>query len=278
MKKLRITVLVENVAPAGDLMAEHGLSVWIESGHGCYLFDTGQDLALGANAPKLGITPAMADSVILSHGHYDHTGGLPHVLGLEKCPPVYAHPDAFEPKYACGPGRVPHDIGMPHKVKDLVKSRAEIRPVRVPTEVADGLFITGPIPRRNDYEDSGGPFFADAECTVPDEFRDDQAVFIDTPGGVVVLLGCAHAGVVNTLEYIRELTAGSRIRAVMGGMHLLSAGPVRMDKTVAGLKDLAVQEFYPFHCTGREAVDRLYREFPQRCFPFSTGTVFTLEG
>lgn len=278
MRRLKITVLVENTALTADLIAEHGLSVWIESGDGCYLFDTGQGPALGMNAERLGIALERTDAVILSHGHYDHTGGLIHVMTREAGPSVYAHPDAFEPKYACGPGGSVREIGMPHKVRELMKSRTDIRPVRIPVEVSGSLFLTGPVPRRNDYEDSGGPFFSDAGCTSPDKFPDDQALFLDTPGGIVVLLGCAHAGVVNTLEYIRKLTAGSRIRAVMGGMHLLSAGKERMDKTITALRDLGVQEFFPAHCTGPGAVERLCREFPGRCFPFSAGTVLTLEG
>lgn len=278
MRNLRITVLVENTASGEGLIAEHGLSVWIETAQGRYLFDTGQGSALGLNADILGIPLERMDAVILSHGHYDHTGSLLHVMNMKEHPTIYAHAAAFEPKYARGIDNSSREIGMPHQVKDLARSQADIRWVRVPREISKGLFITGPIPRRNDYEDTGGPFFSDAGCLTPDELPDDQAVFLDTPGGIVVVLGCAHAGVINTLQYIKGLTAGSRIRAVMGGMHLLAAGRDRMDKTIAGLKDLAVQEFFPAHCTGRDAVERLYREFPQRCFPFSSGTVLKLEG
>ncbi len=278
MGTLRLTVLVENTASAEGLLAEHGLSVWIESGGGHYLFDTGQGPALGTNAPRLGIPLESTDAVILSHGHYDHTGGLLHIMNLQERPAIYAHPAAFEPKYARGLNGTSREIGMPLKVKEITRSKAEIRWVRMPAEISKGLFLTGPIPRVTDFEDSGGPFFADARCMNPDELPDDQAVFMDTPLGIVVLLGCAHAGVINTLQYIRDLTGGSRIRAVMGGMHLLAASQERMDKTVSALKDLAVQELFPAHCTGPDAVERLYREFPQRCFPFFAGTVLELEG
>ena len=274
----RITVLVENAASETGLLAEHGLSVWIETAHGRYLFDTGQGPALVPNARRLGIPLDQADAVILSHGHYDHTGGLAHVMNRKGRTRIHAHPAAFEPKYAQNPDGTARWIGMPDQVRELVMSSADIRWARLPAEVSPGLFLTGPIPRRTDFEDTGGPFYADARCRTPDELPDDQAIFLDTKSGIVVVLGCAHAGVINTLQYIQELTGKSRIRAVMGGMHLLAAGRDRLDRTVAGLKGFAVQELYPAHCTGREAVERLFGEFPQRCFPFSAGTSLNLKG
>jgi 7,8-dihydropterin-6-yl-methyl-4-(beta-D-ribofuranosyl)aminobenzene 5'-phosphate synthase len=184
-------------------------------------------------------------------------------MNLQERPAIYAHPAAFEPKYARGLNGTSREIGMPLKVKEITRSKAEIRWVRMPAEISKGLFLTGPIPRVTDFEDSGGPFFADARCMNPDELPDDQAVFMDTPLGIVVLLGCAHAGVINTLQYIRDLTGGSRIRAVMGGMHLLAASQERMDKTVSALKDLAVQELFPAHCTGRTRWNASTASFPR---------------
>jgi len=215
---------------------------------------------------------------MLSHGHYDHTGGLPNVLHLKEHLPVYTHPAALEPKYAMGPGTMSRDIGMPSRVKDLVEDRAELRWIQGPTEVSDGLLLTGPIPRRTGYEDTGGPFFADASCRTPDGMPDDQAAFLRTNRGVFVVLGCAHAGVINTLWYIRELTGNAPFCVVMGGMHLVAAGRQRMDRTVEALKELDIERIFPAHCTGPDAVARLRREFPDRCFPFSAGTVLDIEG
>jgi len=278
MGDFRITVLVENTASKKGLLAEHGLSVWIESEHGRFLFDTGQGPALGVNADMLGIPLERSDAVMLSHGHYDHTGGLPNVLHLKEHLPVYTHPAALEPKYAMGPGTMSRDIGMPSRVKDLVEDRAELRWIQGPTEVSDGLLLTGPIPRRTGYEDTGGPFFADASCRTPDGMPDDQAAFLRTNRGVFVVLGCAHAGVINTLWYIRELTGNGPCCVVMGGMHLVAAGRQRMDRTVEALKELDIERIFPAHCTGPDAVARLRREFPDRCFPFSAGTVLDIEG
>ncbi|HPI92700.1 MAG TPA: MBL fold metallo-hydrolase [Deltaproteobacteria bacterium] len=277
MGAFRITVLVENTASRKGLHAEHGLSVWIETGGQSYLFDTGQGPALLPNAQRLGIPLEEANAVFLSHGHYDHTGGLLHILNLKEHPTIFLHPAALDPKYTLGPGISAREIGMPHQVKDLVLSGADLRQVVEPTEVAEGLFLTGPIPRRAAFEDTGGAFFTDVSCRTPDGMTDDQAAFLDTRKGVYVVLGCAHAGVINTLQYIRELTGNAPIRAVMGGMHLLAAGPERMDRTVGALRELDIERLYPAHCTGHDAVERLYRDFPRRCFTFSSGTVLTQE-
>jgi 7,8-dihydropterin-6-yl-methyl-4-(beta-D-ribofuranosyl)aminobenzene 5'-phosphate synthase len=272
----RITVLVENTAYHAGLIAEHGLSVWIETGAHRFLFDTGQGPALGVNARTLGIPLEKTEAVMLSHGHYDHTGGLLHVMSLQERPTVCAHPAALEPKYAFSPGTSSRDIGMPPRVKDLVLSRADLRPVQGPVELGGGLFLTGPVPRRTGYEDTGGPFFADASGRTPDLMPDDQAAFLHTHKGVHVVLGCAHAGVINTLAYILELTGKTPIRAVMGGMHLAAASHQRMDRTVEALREFDIERILPAHCTGPAALARLRQEFPDRCFPFSAGTVVNL--
>jgi len=277
MGRLRITALVENTAADSSLLAEHGLSVWIEKDGQRFLFDTGQGGALARNAGVLGIRLDSAGAVLLSHGHYDHTGGLVHVPLGESSPLIYAHPGVLGYKFSRGPGGPAHDIGMPSQVRDMMHSSPRVRWTEGPTEVWPGFFLTGYIPRENDFEDTGGPFFADADCRTPDELPDDQAAFIDTPGGLVVLLGCAHSGVVNTLCYIGKLSGRSRFRAVMGGMHLVSASRERMDRTVEAFRKFGVPKLFPAHCTGLEATGRLFREFPGRCFPFSSGTVLDLE-
>jgi 7,8-dihydropterin-6-yl-methyl-4-(beta-D-ribofuranosyl)aminobenzene 5'-phosphate synthase len=141
-----------------------------------------------------------------------------------------------------------------------------------PTEVMDGIWVTGEIPRQNRFENTGGRFYLDAACIRPDPLADDQALFFDTPEGVVVVLGCAHAGVVNTLDYISGLTQGRPIRAVLGGMHLLAAAPDRIEKTLAAFRRWNIQRITPAHCTGAPAVAKLWAAFPERCSTCSVGT------
>ncbi len=268
----RIIVLVENTAGGRGLLAEHGLSFWIELGGKRILFDTGQGKVLTGNARRLGVRPEQVDAIALSHGHYDHTGGLGDALRLARRVTVYMNPAAFEAKYARNSNGSARDVGMPNLDQQMVRDMAELILVEGPTEVADGCCLTGRIPRNNDFEDTGGAFFKDQTCTEPDQILDDQAAFIETPAGTVVILGCAHAGVINTLMHIQSLTNGRPIHTVIGGMHLLNASAERMDKTVAELRRLDVKRLLPCHCTGFAAMARLWNEFPGRCATCPVGT------
>jgi 7,8-dihydropterin-6-yl-methyl-4-(beta-D-ribofuranosyl)aminobenzene 5'-phosphate synthase len=273
-----ITVLVDNSAAGPGLIAEHGLAVWLDLGTRRVLFDTGQTGALGANARQLGIDIGSADTVVLSHGHYDHTGGLTDTLrAVNGEVVVHAHPNVTEPKYHRGDETV-RPIGMPaHCHESLRRRGANFHAVTVPTEVAPGLFLTGEIPRRHLEEQCDEGFRRDAEGRYIDPFLDDQALFLRTSVGTMVLLGCAHAGLINTLDYIRDLTNGHSIHTVLGGMHLRSASNARIAWTVDGLRRFSIGRLYPAHCTGAKAVTALSAAFSGRCFPCGVGTMLNSE-
>lgn len=264
MPAISVTFLSENTARRPGILGEHGLAYWIRAGDSRVLFDTGQGLVLNSNSERLDIDLAKAGAIVLSHGHYDHTGGLDVALARAPRAPVFVHPAAFLPRYSLGHGQA-RQIGMDSSVlKKLVAENQPLVLTEEPTEIVPGLHATGQIPRETDFEDTGGPFFLDKEGTLPDPIADDQALYFETDGGTVVILGCAHAGVINTLSYIQRLTGNAPIYAVIGGMHLLNASPDRMRKTISALREMDPQWIGPAHCTGPFATAELFMSFPEK--------------
>lgn len=268
----RITTLVENTVNTRGLLAEHGLSFYLEHGRQKILFDAGQSQILLQNARQLGISLQSLDAVVLSHGHYDHSGALKEILALAPRARLYLHPDAVKPKYGRDPNGRARAIGLPHDALDQIKKHpGSIFWTRDITPVGEGVFSTGRIPRMTGFEDTGGSFYLDEACQHPDPLSDDQALFFESRQGIQVILGCAHAGVVNTLQSIQNALEGKIIHTVMGGMHLLNATPERLARTIAALRQLGIQRLAPAHCTGWPATAALWAAFPGQCQTCSTG-------
>jgi 7,8-dihydropterin-6-yl-methyl-4-(beta-D-ribofuranosyl)aminobenzene 5'-phosphate synthase len=259
IQNLIVTQVVENTAGSPGLLAEHGVAFHIDADGRQLLFDTGQGFSLIHNAKRLGLDLTQVDSIILSHGHYDHTGGLVEALSLTGRVKLYLHPQALATK--CN--RHGKDISAPIAVESqLVPLVDQLVYTRMPVELFPGAFVTGEIPRTNLIEDTGGPFYQDEACSEPDELLDDQALFFDTSEGLVVLLGCGHSGVINTMQYIQQLSDKHEIHAVIGGMHLMHATKERLSFTGDGLADMRVHHLAPNHCTGLDAVCYFKQRFP----------------
>jgi len=271
-KTIEITTLVDNTAKEG-FQSEHGLSFWIEYGDRRVLFDTGQSDIVVKNAKLLDVNLADTEAIVLSHGHYDHTGGLAAVLNIARKANIYLHPEALKPKFGLKDNET-KAIGMSDSAKQVILRMAGNKKVigtKMPTEVSKGLFVTSRIPRNNSYEDVGGDFFLDSNCNKPDTLPDDQAMFFDSPNGLIVLLGCAHAGVVNTLHYIAKLSGEKRIYTVIGGMHLLNASAERIEYTIEAFRQYDVQKIGLAHCTGNNTVKKFKNVFSDQCFVCSVG-------
>ena len=270
-KTATITILVDNRGALG-LVTEHGLSLHIRTAGQTVLFDTGQSDACTINSRSLGLDLSQLDAIVLSHGHYDHTGGLCSVLGLARRAEIFCHPEAVSPRYAVRDHQ-PKPLHMPRPSMAALDRLPEERLhwVQQSMPLAGTIGLSGPIPRQTVYEDTGGPFFLDTGGHRPDPIDDDLALWIDTPTGLVVCVGCAHAGLVNTLVQVQRLNGGRRVRAVIGGFHLLSADERRIKATIDALQALAFDEIVPCHCTGEAAVEALVAAFGERCRPGAAG-------
>ena len=277
IRALQITTLVENTA-RGSLLGEHGLSFWVDADGYRILFDTGQGRTLAHNTEKLDVMVETADALVASHGHYDHTGGLAAEMSASPKAALYLHPTAPQMKYA-QEAEPPHrSIGMPESAKESIRLRADcVVWTDEPTHLAEDVFVTGEIPRRTPFEDVGGPFLLDEECAAPDSLIDDQALCARSSRGLVVILGCAHAGVVNTLDHISQITGERHIHAVLGGMHLCGASDERLAATADAFARYGVQVIAPAHCTGTRAVAFLWSRFPDRCVECTAGSRFVFD-
>jgi 7,8-dihydropterin-6-yl-methyl-4-(beta-D-ribofuranosyl)aminobenzene 5'-phosphate synthase len=274
-QELQVTVVVENTAQGIGLIAEHGLAYWLEWDGRRILFDTGQGAALKSNLRRMELRPDLLDTVVLSHGHFDHTAGLTDALERDQPVEVMLHPDALGKKFAKNRDGSSVEIGMPFPArKALHKPTVELRMEEGPTRIADGLMTTGKVPLVNDFERPSSRFFMDEECSTPDHLPDDQSIFFEGDEGTVVLLGCAHSGVINTLQYVSELTDERPIQAVMGGMHLVDASQDRIHRTIEELRRFDLKLLAPAHCTGMPATVAMWNAFPEIIAPCHVGSKF----
>ena len=260
---ITITLVVDNEAPP-ELVAEHGFAAWIDSGEECFLFDTGQGAALVPNAAALDIDLARARTLILSHGHYDHTGAVQAFLAInQNTSVIYGH-DATISRFSCRPDeQPPRQIGMADAVRHTLSQLPAERRIMLdgPRYLRPGIGITGPVPRNTTFEDTGGPFYLDAEKAQADPITDDLSLWFETGSGLVILTGCCHSGLVNTVRHAQRISGTTRIRGIIGGLHLLNAGPERLDATLAFLHECAPDFLLPCHCTGAQVIERLRAEF-----------------
>lgn len=263
-QELRITVVVENTTHGIGLLAEHGLAYWLEWDGRNILFDTGQGSVLKSNLQRLNLRADRIDTIVLSHGHFDHTGGLADAVERDQPVRVMFHPDALEKKYAKSQDGPPREIGMPFPArKALRKPTIELVTSEGPAKIADGLMTTGRVPLVNEFEQPSNRFYADEACSTPDQLPDDQSVYFEADEGTVVLLGCAHSGVINTLHHVSQLTDGRPIQAVIGGMHLVDASQDRIYQTIEGLRQWDLKLLAPAHCTGMAATVAMWNAFPE---------------
>lgn len=274
---LQIKILVDNKA-AGDLVEEHGFAVWIETAGRALLFDTGQGVALAANAARLGCDLATIDTLVLSHGHYDHAGTVAPVLRGAATARVYAHAGALVPRYSVRPGEAPRAIAVAEADSEAI---LRLPPERVhwvdgPCALAPGVFVSGPIPRRHPLEDTGGPFFLDPKGQTADPLDDDLALWIETARGLLILTGCCHAGLINTVAHIRAVSGIDRVCGIVGGLHLVNACGARLVETCAALREWAPAFVVPCHCTGDGAVAALVAALGERVVPGHAGLTLAM--
>lgn len=277
-------------SPGRSIHAEHGLAYYVKTiagdKTGACMFDFGMDpIGVMNNMELLNIDIAETDAFALSHGHLDHWTGAPEILrqNREKITDgtsFYVGEEAFLHRYAFRPGsRNTMDIGQLDRT-DLEASGVEIREITHPTEMIPGGYLTGNIERLTPYEvPSSSLLVHRGEGLEPDEFRGEQALFFHLKGkGLVVLSGCAHAGIVNTVKHVQKISGISKVHAILGGFHLINAEPEIIWNTIADIQEINPEIIAPAHCTGFEAVVAFSNSMPDAFTLNTAGTRYTFEG
>lgn len=258
---MRITVLIENTTIRPELVAEHGLSLLVEARGLRLLFDMGASAAFAENARRLGVDLSLVDAAVLSHGHYDHGGGIARFLELNSHAPVWVSRHAFERHYnAAG-----KDIGLPQVLARDPRVRCTPSAVY---ELAPGVVLYAAAPGKFPIPDSGMTTLVDNQH-VPDDFRHEQYLLVEENGCRYLFSGCSHGGILN-------IVARFQPDVLVGGFHLMKADPVAdapmLEQVARGLVEQMTQ-YYTGHCTGAGASGFLKQRLRERLVLLSTGMV-----
>lgn len=275
---MKVTVVIDNSVPINarkPFLGEHGLSLLLETDSYKLLLDAGQSSAVVHNLGLLGVHPLQLDAIAISHGHYDHTGGIPHILRHRRKPiPIYAHSLIFGKRYSIlGGGR--EYIGIPFEKEESISLGGNWKLTNGPVEIAPNLWFSGSMPRKTTFEKGDSQLIVCDEngCDCQDEIPDDTSLYYASDKGLVVIGGCSHSGLVNTLQRGFEITGQTRLAGWIGGTHL---GPVSTNQQEISLATL--QQYSPDfvaanHCTGFDMMAKLRSLFGKKFIPAFIGTV-----
>ncbi|WP_456394896.1 MBL fold metallo-hydrolase [Thermococcus sp.] len=272
--KVKIHTLAEDYAGyESPFLAQHGISFLIEYRGKKVLFDAGQNAApILHNMELLKVSPGDIDYIFLSHCHYDHTGGLIEILRkIGKRIPVIAHPAIFRKHFVMKPSL--RHVGIPFRRED-VEEYGELFLTAEPFQIIEGMYSTGEITEREEFERKNPEVYTLRDGRiVRDDLRDDMSIAIRTPEGLVIVSGCSHAGIVSIVKHALRLTGEKKVRAVIGGFHLIDAGEERIRMTVEAFKELGVEEVYTGHCTGLRAEAAFLEAYGDRFHKLHAGMV-----
>ncbi len=242
---MKITIIVDNYTTKKDFIAEHGFSALVETGEQNILFDTGQGRALLHNLKIKNIDPKNIEIIVLSHGHYDHTGGIKNFSKKNNQFELFVHPAALYPKYQIIK-EVKKSIGMKTNLSGF-NTKFYVDPV----EISPGIIYSGEIPKTNKWEQEETMYYRKIKNKLEnDPFQDDISLYIIADKGLVVLTGCAHSGIINIINHGMKITGINKLHGIIGGMHLKNASNKRIERTVQLIAGMNPEFVSISHCTG----------------------------
>ena len=276
--KTVITILSENSISKQGIIGEHGFSLLIEKGEEKILFDTGPGMSLPHNLKALGKDLNGLNKVIISHGHHDHTGGLKWVIQQVRDVEVVAHPAVFSRHMAFDredPSKPPRDVGCPHTQEELESMGATFNFIDHTEKIEPGLWFITEIARLPDQiPDDPKLIIPEGKQFVPDPVKDDASLLLECENSPVLILGCAHSGVLNILDHVRDKMGVGRIQAILGGTHLMFCNNTDIPRVIDKFEGFSIDLIGVSHCTGWQAAIELAKHFGTRFVMASAGTVF----
>lgn len=277
-EELLVAILCDNLVNRLGLLAEHGFSVLVQlrgsRGPKRVLFDAGQGLTLLHNARILQFDLHTIGAVVLSHGHYDHTGGLKELTRLRGGFPVFAHPEIFKQKYQEEEkGR--RKTGIPWQKRELEEQGVEFFLTRESQEIVPGVLLSGETASPAKGRGLAGALVEEGGQLVADYFLDEIALFILTSRGVVVLTGCSHPGLERILSAAVSVTGTERIFGLIGGFHLAKGSQEEIKATSCLIRQFGIKEVVMCHCTGYRAYEIFRKELGFGCHMGEVGFIWS---
>lgn len=270
---MKIHILTDNRVLRPGLLAEHGLSVFIEDTDINILFDTAITNVYRHNAEQMGIDLSNAGCIVFSHGHFDHCGGLRYMPTKNPLPKIYLHADALRKKYAVDPNEKSgyKEIGIPWSLSDKPNIKKSLICTGKKTHIAPGVSLHAEIPIGHFESAPKGFYTGTLENLQEDQMKDEQMLIFEKEDGLLIFLGCSHPGIINCLMHAQSLYPNNKIHTVLAGMHLYKADASHIQSTLSQLKKFDIQTLIPMHCTGLAAICAMQRAFGDKCVPLCAG-------
>ena len=287
---MKVTILTENTVYKRKLLGEYGLSLLLETEGKRYLFDMGQTGVFLQNAETMKVDLEALDGIILSHGHYDHCGGMQYWARKQETSeesnpriPIYINRKSFDKKYSQHPATGEMQFsGIPEEAEAWMKEKGKlIFPEDGCAQVSENVYLLSQVPYVTDFESISARFWKETHDSLehqlsPDTMEDEQMLVIREQQGLCVFTGCAHPGIVNCLQYVQSSFQGEHIHSLVAGMHLKGCKPLQLQKTLAFLKELEIDVVIPLHCTGMIAIAAIKEALGERCVLAEVGKKITL--
>lgn len=275
-KGITFKFLVENKTEHSGMLAEHGLSIYIEADGKKILFDAGATDIVVHNAKVMGVELKDVDLAVVSHGHYDHTGGFPAFCALNDKAKIYLHKNGFRDSYGFRGGK-PEDetsgIIWTDEQKEALASRITF--TDGPVDITENICITGTVPYTEGTNITENFYYKDEEGQwQKDDMSHEQCLVVRQPEGLYIFSGCSHRGVISALEAGKSMFPGERVAVLVAGMHLYSASAEDRKYVVDQLVAEGLDKVMPVHCTGIKAICDLKTKLGDACIVATAGDVF----